>query len=164
MIRQSTTLRLAEKSSLEAGRKALIRLVATYKKKRNHKTTIVFDGWESGSPDEERDLLSGVNVIYSKLGEKADDVIKRMAQLKKEEIVVVTSDRDIIHYVEHRQSAVISPADFEKRIETAARGARQAAMENKDDDSSSARSSHKKGPARRLSKKKKADLVRLRKL
>ena len=44
---------------------------------------------------EERDLAGGVAIIYSRLGEKADEVIKRLVAAGSEEILVVTSDREI---------------------------------------------------------------------
>ena len=78
LIRQSDVLRGHERQSLEAGRKALIRGLAQYKRLRGHRITVVFDGWEGGSPLEERDLAGGVAIIYSRLGEKADEVIKRL--------------------------------------------------------------------------------------
>lgn len=158
-------LRRAEKHSLEAGRNALIGLVSLYKKKKGHKVTVVFDGWENGSPMEEHDFASGVYIIYSRLGEKADDVIKRMAQSKGEDIVVVTSDRDIITFVERKEGAAISPREFEGKISDIQEGRKDSFMGREDDeDEDNAERFNKKGPAKRLSRKKKNDLARLKKL
>jgi hypothetical protein len=164
MIRQSDTLRRAEKSGLEAGRSALIRLVLLYKRRKGHKVTVVFDGWENGSPLEERDFASGIYIIYSKLGEKADDVIKRIAGSAGEETVVVTSDRDIIQSVERRGGAVVSPGEFEDRIRDAQTGQRQIFDRGEQEDGRPENRRLKKGPAKRLSRKKKIDLARLKKL
>ena len=56
LIRQSDALRQYERISLEEGRRALVRSLADYRKLRGHRITVVFDGWEGGSPQEERDL------------------------------------------------------------------------------------------------------------
>lgn len=164
MIRQLDSLRRSERYSLEAGRQALIRLISLYKKKRSHKLTVVFDGWESGSPLEERDFASGIYIIYSKLGEKADDVIKRMVRSKEEEVVVVTSDRDIISFVERKEGAVISPRDFEEKISGAQNESGYFAHQEDDDGDRTVERANKKGPAKRLSRKKKNDLAKMRKL
>ncbi|MBN1662614.1 MAG: NYN domain-containing protein [Deltaproteobacteria bacterium] len=164
MIRQSDALKRAEKQSLETGRHALIRLVSLYKTKKGHKLTVVFDGWVNGSPAEEREFSSGIDIIYSKLGEKADDVIKRIARTSGEEVVVVTSDRDIRASVERKEGVVISPREFEARIKAAQDGW-NAFMGRKDDENNeSPVGLSKRGPAKRLSRKQKNDQARLKKL
>ena len=55
LIRQSDILRLHERQGLEAGRKALVHLLAGYRRSRGHRITVVFDGWLGGPPQEERD-------------------------------------------------------------------------------------------------------------
>ena len=169
MIRQSDTLRRYEKLSLEAGRDALARSVSHYKKQRGHKVTVVFDGWQGGPVDEERDKLSGIDVIYSRKGEKADEVIKRMVQDRSEEVVVVTSDRDIADFVSRRGGTAISSQDFDElmeRAKTTVNGrARHAAerLDKEEDDPTMGRVK-RKGPSRRLSRRKKSAMERIRKL
>lgn len=163
MIRQLDTLRRSERNSLEAGRRALVRLVSLYKKKKGHKLTVVFDGWQSGSPFEEREFESGISIIYSRLGERADDVIKRIVRSKEEEVVVVTSDRDIISYVERKNVAAISPQNFEGRISDAQNRPDYFA-DTDDDEDNGVPGTKKKGPAKRLSRRKKNELAKMRKL
>ncbi|MEQ8213875.1 MAG: NYN domain-containing protein, partial [Smithellaceae bacterium] len=55
LIRQSDSLRRYERQSLEAGRQALISRLIEYKRKKGHKITVVFDGWDQGAAMEERD-------------------------------------------------------------------------------------------------------------
>ena len=117
LIRQSDVLRGYERQSLEAGRKALIRSLAQYKRVRGHRITVVFDGWEGGSPLEERDLAGGVAIIYSRLGEKADEVIKRLVGVGSEEILVVTSDREIAAYANRRGKSSIDSPGFAARLD-----------------------------------------------
>ncbi len=166
LIRQSDTFRHYERKSLEEGRNALIRSLAGYRKLRGHRITVVFDGWLGGSPKEERDLASGVEIIYSRLGEKADEVNKRMLAKGDEEILVVTSDREIATFAVRRgKSAIASPA-FDERLERGAAGfsAADAPSEDDTDEDDDRPGMKRKGPSRRLSKQQRAALARIRKL
>ena len=60
LIRQSDVLRSHERQGLEAGRKALIRMLAGYRRVMGHRITVVFDGWLGGPPQEERDREAGI--------------------------------------------------------------------------------------------------------
>ncbi len=169
LIRQSDALRRYERLSLEAGRNALARSVSRYKKQRGHKVTIVFDGWQGGPVEEERDKLSGIDIIYSRKGEKADEVIKRMVQGRAEELVVVTSDRDIADFVSHRGGTAISSHDFDElmeRAKTAMTGhaCHEAERSDKEEADATRGPAKKKGPSRRLSRRKKSAMDRMRKL
>jgi hypothetical protein len=165
LIRQSDALRSAERRSLEEGRTALLRGLARYKRARGHKITVVFDGWEGGSPQEERDLAGGVAIIYSRLGEKADEVIKRLVAAGSEELLVVTSDREIATFAARRGKAAIASPDFAARLDQIAAGDPSAAPPEAGEDGEDDRSGAKrKGPARRLSKQQRASLARIRKL
>jgi uncharacterized protein len=169
LIRQSNALRHYERISLEEGRRALLRSLAGYRKLRGHRITIVFDGWEGGSPHEERDRAGGMDIIYSRLGEKADEVIKRLVAAANEEILVVTSDREIAHFAARRGKASIDSFSFAERLERIAAGppadddtpADTEADEDEDDRSGAAKTT---GPARRPSKQQRAALARIRKL
>ena len=166
LIRQSDTFRQSERKSLEEGRNALLRSLAGYRKLRGHRITVVFDGWIGGSPLEERDLAHGVEIIYSRLGEKADEMIKRLLAKGDEEILVVTSDREIaVFAVRHGQSAVASAA-FDERLERNAAGSFVAESDDTEDaDEDDERPGMKrKGPSRRLSRQQRATLARIRKL
>jgi hypothetical protein len=168
LIRQSDALRRYERLSLEAGRNALARSVSHYKKQKGHKVTVVFDGWQGGPVEEERDKLSGIDIIYSRKGEKADEVIKRMVQDRAEEVVVVTSDRDIADFVSRRGGTAISSQEFDGlmgRAKTAVtgQGGHNEERSGKEDDATTGRAK-KKGPSRRLSRRKKSAMDRIRKL
>ncbi len=73
----------------------MIRLLSEYRKMKGHDITVVFDGWKSGGSREEALKTGGITVIYSRLGENADYVIKRIISRDKREWIVITSDRDI---------------------------------------------------------------------
>ncbi len=113
LIRQSDVLRLHERQSLEAGRKALVHLLAGYRKTRGHRITVVFDGWLSGPPQEERDREAGIDIIYSRRGEKADEVIKRLARQRTDETIIVTSDRPVMDAAIRAGATAIPSREFE---------------------------------------------------
>jgi uncharacterized protein len=167
VIRQSDVLRGYERQSLEAGRKALIRGLAQYKRLRGHRITVVFDGWEGGSPLEERDLAGGVAIVYSRRGEKADEVIKRLVAAGSEEILVVTSDREIATFAARRGKGTIASPEFAARLDriaAAPSGEIDRPEEAEEDDADRPGGGKRKGPARRLSKQKRAALARIKKL
>jgi hypothetical protein len=166
LIRQSATLRHSEMKSLEQGRNALIRSLAGYRKLRGHRITVVFDGWEGGSPREERDFAGGVEIVYSRLGEKADEVIKRLLENGGEESLVVTSDREIAVFAARRGSSAIPSTAFDALLERSAAGSSTAGIpgREKPDDDDERAGVKRKGPSRRLSKQKRAALARFKKL
>jgi hypothetical protein len=118
LIRQSDSLRRLDRLSLEEGRNELIRRIARYRKSRGHKVTVVFDGWMDGSAKEERLRDDGVTVIYSRRGETADEVIKRMARAERgTELVVVSSDREVAEAAVRAGAVAIPSPEFEKRMD-----------------------------------------------
>jgi predicted RNA-binding protein with PIN domain len=70
-------------------------MLAQYGKTKGHDITVVFDGWKSGGLREESFVVGGIRVVYSRLGEKADSVIKRIICTGKKEWIVISSDREI---------------------------------------------------------------------
>ena len=164
LIRQSDILRNYERQSLEAGRRALISKLIEYKKRRGHKITVVFDGWKNGPADEERDRAGKINIIYSRHGEKADDVIKRIAAHTAEDTLVVSSDREIVSYITRCGKTALVSVEFEvimNKIISPSLGGNFAAEKPEAHDD---RQSKKKGPARRLPKAKRRAQTKIKKL
>jgi uncharacterized protein len=164
LIRQSDFLRRFERQSLEAGRRALIINLLEYKRKKGHKITVVFDGWKCGEAQEERDKQGNINIIYSRRGEKADDVIKRLADNSSEEIIVVSSDREIASYVSRRNKTAISSVEFEMLMRKATvESLIGNSMAEKNGDETD-RNTSKKGPARRLPRAQRHAQTKIKKL
>jgi predicted RNA-binding protein with PIN domain len=163
LIRQSISLGRFESFSLQSGRNELIRRSSLYKKSRGHRITIVFDGWASDPLMEERDREGGIDIIYSRKGEKADEVIKRMVKEREEEIVVVTSDRNIADSISRNGGVAISSPEFEAKLERLSEY-NLPPSDNDDQHSGISLGTKKKGPSRRISKKQRAVLKRTRKL
>lgn len=168
LIRQSDFLRQAERTSLEAGRHLLVKTLATYNKRRRHRITVVFDGWVEGSFREEHMDEGGIHIVYSRRGERADEVIKRMCRPGGSELVVVSSDREVALHAERSGGVSLSSPDFEMKLmdrgnEPLLQGD-DIVEGNEDEQQEGKLSTRKKGPARKLSKRKRKTLQAVRKL
>jgi predicted RNA-binding protein with PIN domain len=161
LIRQSSRLQLLDAMDLQAGREALLELLAQYRSRAHHQITVVFDGWQRGDLKESRDRHQGILIVYSRRGERADEVIKRLLHRERERALVVTSDREIQVYAEQVRAGWINAAQFEMSYLHHPTNAPDHEAET---DAASTRGTHKKGPARRLSKRQRQRQQRLKKL
>lgn len=156
LIRQSERFRSAERAGLEAGRKRLLEALIGYNKANSHRITVVFDGWRDGSPHEEQYRSDGIEIVYSRRGEPADDVIKRMTRQVDREILVVTSDRDIASSVTKAGGVALSSTQFELKLleERSCKPDPGDYLDNEEDEEVEAViTTRKKGPARKLSRR-----------
>jgi len=162
LIRQSRKLGALDLEDIQLGRDALIGMLATYKKMKAHPITVVFDGTGSPLPYRRRDRQKGITIVFSRIGESADTVIKRMARKEGPKALVVSSDLDIVRSVEAQGAASISAEDFENRLVLSIYA---DSMEiEQDADSGWKPTTKKKGPRRRLSKKQRQAGAKIRKL
>ncbi len=134
---------------LQWERERLIDRLSTYQKLKHHEVTVVFDGWQEGWSKETREKRKGIEVIFSKLGEKADEVIKRLVREKSAGAVVITSDREVARFVQRMDGAVIPSEQFREKLEE------RSFQMREEDSEEDERGMKKKGPSRRLSKKEK---------
>jgi predicted RNA-binding protein with PIN domain len=103
---------------LEHQRNWLIQQLSRYQRIKRFNITVVFDGWHAGRANEVVEKTADVSVIYSKLGEKADAVITRLAREKSSGAVVVTSDREIRSAVERSGAVAVSSGEFNSILRT----------------------------------------------
>jgi len=144
---------------LQGERERLIDQLSAYRSLRQMEVTVVFDGWQGGWSTEKRERKKGIELVFSKLGEKADEVVKRLVKEKGAGATVVTSDREISRYAERMAVAVIPSDQFKERMENA------LMKDEKDFQDEEERSGEKKkGPSRMLSKKEKRMRSALKKL
>ena len=163
LIRQSPTLRSYDNLEIVKGREKLIEMLAPYRSLKRHPMLVVFDGWQEGEFTEQRTREKGIDIIYSKRGEKADEVIKRLVSSSGEELIVVTSDREITHFCQCRRCEVISSPSFEEKIEFSLL-AHEKGLEEEDEKPLPPLSTKKKGPSRKPPKAKRRSQRRLKKL
>ncbi len=162
LVRRSTTLSMFDEIDIQQGREALIDVLVNYKKLKRHRITVVFDGTSAPSFFKQGDHIRGIEVLFSRSGETADRVIKKMALREKEKAIVVSSDKEIVDYALSKGAATLSSEEFESIISMA------ALMDNGPNDvdeySGWVPTTKKKGPSRRLSKKERKNRKKTKKL
>lgn len=95
-IRRGGAAAFFDPSDLAGGRRHLLDELSRYKREKQVRVTVVFDGAGGTSQARTRDAYRGVEVIYSKKGETADQVIVEAIRMRPAGLVVATSDRAII--------------------------------------------------------------------
>ena len=140
-------------------RDRLIDQLSAYQKLKSWAMTVVFDGWQGGWNTEKREKKREMEIIYSKLGEKADEVIKRLVKEKGSEAMVITSDRDISRFAERMDVAVIPSEQFFEKLEVSSNRFEESLEEEEEE-----KGINTKGLSRRLSKKEKKARAALKKL
>jgi hypothetical protein len=162
-IKQSPELRKLEQIELQKAREGLIEDLARYKRVKGHSILVVFDGGQQGRAGEKGGSSRGIQVVFSRPGEKADDVLKRLAAEKRDGILLVTSDREIAGFAEKKGAKVLPVWDFAEKMEMAQYfAAKGSAGEDRSPDRAIA--PEKKGPSRRLSKSRRKTLSAAKKL
>jgi predicted RNA-binding protein with PIN domain len=156
------TRTLTQLSSVELllERDRLIHQLSAYRRLKPCEITVVFDGWQGGWNTEKKERKEGIELIFSKLGEKADEVIKRLVKEKGSRVMVVTSDREVSNYAERLAVAVIPSDQFREKMEMSDLKTERDFEEGADEE----RRFKRKGPSRMLSKKEKRMRLALKKL
>ncbi len=162
LIRKSNMLSSIDHQDIQMGREALIDILASYKKIKSHRITVIFDGVTSPS-FLQRDHTKGIEIKFSHSGESADTLIKRMASREKEKALVVSSDQDVVNFASAQGSSTISSTEFEEKMITVAYMNTKGFIKN-EEESGWIPTTKKKGPSRRLSKKDRKSRIKIRKL
>jgi len=97
-------------------RRTFLERFAKYKRRKDIKITVVFDAYKGFSTGRQRENYKGINVVYSKENETADDVMIGWIREKKEGVIVVTSDRSIIDEAKRYNITFVVPSQFEAMI------------------------------------------------
>ena len=163
LIRQSGVLSSLDRQDLQQGREALVEMLSAYKKMKPHRITVVFDGGNAPPLTPKRDRVKGIEILFSRQGELADALIKKIASKEREKALVVSSDRDVADFAAAMGCATINAQAFEDRISMA------VLMEEKgiEDDESSrgwVPTTKKKGPSKRLTKRARRNRKKIGKL
>jgi predicted RNA-binding protein with PIN domain len=101
---------------IESARESLLHALAAYRHRKNHPITIVFDGWQQGQPVEQCEHRAGVQVIYSKRGERADQVIQRLAREYGADCAVVSSDQEVARSARVSGAFVMGAQEFAMKV------------------------------------------------
>ena len=162
LIRQSNSFSDLDRQDIQLGREALLDTLTAYRRIKRHKITVVFDGTNAPPFSQKENRIKGIKVKFSRSGESADSFIKRMVNREREKALVVSSDLDIVNYAAAKGAATISSSDFEEKINVA------VYMDTKgverEDQGGWVPTTKKKGPSKRLSKRKRRNRIKIRKL
>ncbi len=101
---------------LEEERAALLELLAVYRAGRRHQVTVVFDGWRRASGEPRRLRQQGVEIIYSPLGKRADEILLRLGEKYRSGLTVVTDDRELRRRLAGCQVACLDSREFYDQV------------------------------------------------
>lgn len=143
-----------ERANSEPARELLLSDLAVYRRRKGHAVTVVFDGWQQGQLIEGREHRMGLQVIYSKRGEQADQVILRLAREYGADCAVVSSDHEIMNYAGGCGAFVIGAPEFAAKLRAVGDCGNTIPHKELDagDDAQLNRSKDKKGNPRKLPK------------
>lgn len=148
-------------TDLEGTREELIKRLLAYKRLKGHRITVVFDGKKSGSFYRARINQSGIEVIFSKDGEEADQILKEMAKKERYGITIVTSDRAVASFAEAHGAVAIPSDEFDVILSLAIYSDMKGVT---DEDEEEDTSTKKSGNPRKASKQERKRLQRIKKL
>ena len=150
VIRRDPELRAREAESLEAGRRALLHLLARARGRNEDGFTVVFDGARraGGAPT----AGGRIRILFSRPPSTADDELMRLARELGNGAVVVSSDRKVQDAARRSGSAVLAAEQFLEALEAPVASPGSDTPDIKDD-SEVERDREKRGNPRRLSKK-----------
>ena len=100
------------RGNLEAQRERFLQALSQYRVQKYHEVIVVFDGEKGGWDTESHERTMGIVIVYSRLGEKADDVIKKMVKDDDVEYTVITSDKEVASFAETHGHTAIPSEDF----------------------------------------------------
>ncbi len=106
---------------MDMARETLLQSLVAYRHRMGHAITVVFDGWQQGQPSEGREHRAGVQVVYSKRGERADQVIQRLARVYGSDCAVVSSDHEIVNVARSHGAFVMEAQEFAAKLGAASR-------------------------------------------
>lgn len=150
VIRRDPDLRGAEAESLEAGRVALLHLLARVARESGEEFVVVFDGARrTGAAP----APGQVQVVFSRPPQSADDVLIGLAGQYRTGAAVVSSDRTVATAAQRAGCTAVGAEAF---VAAVARGAPAADAGDEDEDEADTRPTARRGNPRRLSREAKA--------
>ncbi|MDB5079041.1 MAG: putative cytosolic protein [Chloroflexi bacterium] len=150
LMKTDPELAMFMRHGLEYAREGVIKRVDNASGLKNARTiTIVFDGHQNGQAVETKQRRGRLVIIFSKLGETADEVIKRLVSTytTAEEVKVISRDWELKDAA--RQAGQTS-GNIKRKASL--NQARQQAKAKEEDSQGWNNSTKKRGPARRPAK------------
>ena len=98
-------------------RETLIQRLSLYSQCKGHPVTVVFDAWRGSTGFEHHEHRTGVHVVFTRRGERADQVIQRLAREYGRACAVVSSDLEIIQTAKAHGAFVMKSQEFQVKLE-----------------------------------------------
>ncbi len=106
-------------SMMDIPRRVLLERFSRYKRQKGGRITVVFDAYNSLSPGRQKENYLGIDVVYSRENETADDVIIGWIREGKTNMVVVTSDRAILDEAKRKGVPFVTPQRMDEMMNEA---------------------------------------------
>lgn len=151
--------------TLESERLSLLRLLASYREITGHKVTVVFDAHHTDNWNLGIENRAGINIIFSRSGETADEVIIEMAREKKNQLIIVSSDNQILSEARRNKCGILKSDEFDQRLLQTRLMSQSPFGKSEEKEKKPVHkrwATKKKGPAKRLPKEKRRALARLK--
>ena len=97
-------------------REALIQRLSLYSQRKGYPVIVVFDAWRGSTGLEHHEHRTGVQVVFTKRGERADQVIQRLAREYGRDCAVVSSDLEIIQTARAHGAFVMKSQEFQVKL------------------------------------------------
>ena len=104
-------------SAVDEAREALIARLSLYSQRKGHPVTVVFDAWREPTGFEHHENRTGVRVVFTRRGERADQVIQRLVRDYGRACAVVSSDLEIIQTAQSHGAFVMKSHEFKVKLE-----------------------------------------------
>jgi predicted RNA-binding protein with PIN domain len=117
LLKRSSIASLFDGSDLDSARSYLLERLFEYKREKGIAISIVFDAPRGLSLSRTKENYKGIEVVYSKQGESADQVIIQVIRKRISGLVVVTSDRAILDEAKKHQVAFVTPDRLEASLD-----------------------------------------------
>jgi predicted RNA-binding protein with PIN domain len=153
---------LARGEDLAFTRERLLEALRRYKRMKGFRITVVFDGSGPRVGPAAPQIHKGIEVVYSRGPEKADEAIVKMVSRSPAGVVVVTSDQEVAGHSARLGASVISAQEFQRRMMAAV--TRDLKGYEEDEEPGPRRSTQKKGASRKMKGRQRRDRRRLDRL
>lgn len=101
----------------EKARRELITDLSHYRRLTGHNITVVFDGHGGMNATDSRSMEAGIEVIFTRIGKRADDLIIELSNKLAQSAIVISSDREVADSVWRNGSVPIRAEVFASIVE-----------------------------------------------
>ncbi|MBM3280419.1 MAG: NYN domain-containing protein [Candidatus Handelsmanbacteria bacterium] len=115
LIKTSALFSHYERTSLQRARQALVQALNGYARQRGARVTLFFDG---GAGQGEPAPAGPVQVVFSRVPLKADDLIKEAVQERHgaRDLRVISTDREVARFAQRHRVRVTGAGAFEREL------------------------------------------------